>query len=192
MTYTKNPRGSALLIIVATIAMATVIVLITYQNIGQSNQLPLPAYTEAANDIRSAPQSKATTNDAEPKTTYNGRLIARAGVPIIEFNQTDYDNALEENKIVVLYFYANWCPLCKEEFPKMTQVFNSLSSDKLIGFRVNFNDSQTDDNEKELASEFGVAYQHTKVIIKNRERIMKSPETWTQDRYRQVINSLLE
>jgi len=172
--------------------MAAVIVLITYQGIGYDEGPSDPISGNVNQDVGSTPTTSGTAGESASKMAYNGRLIARAGVPIIEFNQTDYDNALDENKIIVLYFYSNWCPLCKEEFPKMTHVFNSLSSDALIGFRVNYNDSQTDDDERALASEFGVAYQHTKVIIKNRERIMKSPETWTQERYRQVINSLLE
>jgi hypothetical protein len=73
----------------------------------------------------------------------------------------------------------------------MQDTFNGLTTDKVIGFRVNYNDNQTDDNEKNLAREFGVAYQHTKVFVKNRDKILKSPEGWNKNRYTSEINKAL-
>lgn len=67
----------------------------------------------------------------------------------------------------------------------------SFSQPKLqivIGFRVNYNDNQTDNDECNLAREFGVAYQHTKIFVKNGTRILKSPEGWNKDRYLIEIN----
>ena len=50
---------------------------------------------------------------------------------------------------------------------------------------------RTDADEKNLAREFGVAYQHTKVLLKNGKRILKSPETWDKARYLKEINTAL-
>jgi len=107
------------------------------------------------------------------------------------FNKAQYDEALNSGKLIVLYYYANWCPICREEVPKLYGAFNELASDQVIGFRVNFNDSETDAEEVELAREHGVAYQHTKVFIKNGERILKSPETWDKKRYLDEIEKAL-
>lgn len=73
----------------------------------------------------------------------------------------------------------------------MQSAFNQLATDRVIGFRVNYNDNETDAAENSLASEFGVAYQHTKVAIKNGQRVLKSPESWDQARYLTEINKLL-
>ena len=110
---------------------------------------------------------------------------------LLDFNKDDYDQAFKSDKLIVLYFYANWCPICKAEFPLMVEAFNELNTDKVIGFRVNFNDNQTDENEEELAREYGVAYQHTKVFIRNGERIGKWPDGWDKNRYLLEINSRL-
>ena len=83
----------------------------------------------------------------------------------------------------MLYFYANWCPLCKKEQLDTFAAFNEINDPDLIGFRVNYRDGDDDDFEKELAKEFGVGYQHTKVILKNGERAGKFPDSWDKQRY---------
>jgi len=71
--------------------------------------------------------------------------------------------------------------------------FNELDTDgvEVIGFRVNYKDSATNENEESLAREHGVAYQHTKVFVKNGERILKAPDGWDKDRYLEEINNAL-
>lgn len=117
-------------------------------------------------------------------------VLDATGAPprLLEYNKTDFDAALASDTLIVLYFYANWCPICRLEFPKMQKAFEELSDDDVIGFRVSFNDNETTVEEEALAREHGVAYQHTKVFIKNGARILKSPEGWDKDRYIQEIN----
>jgi len=116
--------------------------------------------------------------------SYAGTVIAGTSAPLVDFNHADYEKVIASDKLVVLYFYANWCPVCKQETSEaLYPAFNELSSDGVVGFRVNYNDSETDGFEKDLAREFGVAYQHTKVFVKNGARVLKSPESWDKDRY---------
>lgn len=122
---------------------------------------------------------------------YSGTILAGTSAPLLDFVKADYNEAIKTDKLVILYFYANWCPICKAEFPKMQEAFNGLSTDKVVGFRVNYNDNQTDNDERNLAKEFGVAYQHTKVFVKNGQRVLKSPESWDKSRYESEINKAL-
>lgn len=122
---------------------------------------------------------------------YTGTVLAGKSAPLIDFNKADYDAAVKSDKLVALYFVANWCPICKVELPKLYAAFNELTIDKVIGFQVNYNDSDTDSNEKALASQFGVAYQHTKVFLKNGQRVLKSPESWSKEQHLSEINKAL-
>ncbi|MFY9484306.1 MAG: thioredoxin family protein [Patescibacteria group bacterium] len=145
----------------------------------------------------SSKNKKAQPADSIAQTTqssgYRGAVFAGKDSPLIDFNQSDYEQALKTDKLVLLYFYANWCPTCRTEvFDHLEPFFNELKSDNVIGFRVNFNDSDTIDTERELARQFGVPYQHTKVFLKNGERVLKSPESWDIERYKLEINKAIQ
>jgi len=129
--------------------------------------------------------------DGAMMAKYTGTVLAGKSAPLIDYNKEDYDAAVKSDKLVALYFVANWCPICKVELPKLYAAFNELTTDKVIGFQVNYNDSDTDANEKALASQFGVAYQHTKVFLKNGQRILKSPESWSKEQHLSEINKAL-
>src|SRR3989344_940988 len=111
--------------------------------------------------------SQATVPAADMSARYVGQVLAGQGSPLLDFTKQDFDVALASNKLIVLYFYADWCPICIKEFPIMQAAFNELTGSDVVGFRVNFNDNSTDEFEKTLAREYGVAYQHTKVFVKN-------------------------
>ncbi|MDQ3089842.1 MAG: thioredoxin family protein [bacterium] len=122
---------------------------------------------------------------------YEGKVLAGNSSPLLEFNKADYDTAIKSNKLVVLYFYANWCPTCKVEFPKAEAAFDTLTGEQVVGFRVNYKDNETSSDEVNLAREFGVPYQHTKVFIKGGKQVLKSPESWDTARYISEINKAL-
>jgi thiol-disulfide isomerase/thioredoxin len=119
-------------------------------------------------------------------------VLAGSSSPLLDFTKSSYDEAIASDKLVVLYFYASWCPLCKAEFPKMQSAFDGLTSDQVVGFRVNYNDGDTDLDEKNLARDFGIAYQHTKVFVRKGIQALKSPETWDEARYTDEITKALK
>jgi thiol-disulfide isomerase/thioredoxin len=167
---------------------------------------PVSAVVPPAPPVVTQPPAPATFNEtpvaptpapppapvmAEVTPIFTGRLLAGdlAKSPLLEFNQADYAQALKTDQLIVLYFYADWCPLCLAETETaLYPVFNQLTDSKVTGFRVNFKDSATDEAEESLARQFGIAYQHTKVLVKNGRSVLKSPATWIQADYQQQIN----
>jgi len=82
------------------------------------------------------------------------------------YDKQRYERAKSEGKGVLLYFYANWCPTCRVQEPIVEEVFSALVADeRVVGFRVNYNDSDTTPDGKELAMQTGVTYQHTFIVL---------------------------
>lgn len=131
-------------------------------------------------------------DDQMTKGGFSGKVLAGKASPYFEFNKADYEKSLQSGRVVFLNFYANWCPTCRAETPDLYSGFDALSTDKVIGFRVNYNDTDTDKDEKNLAKEFGITYQHTKVILQDGKKVF-GPETvsWDKETFLQEINNYL-
>jgi thiol-disulfide isomerase/thioredoxin len=114
---------------------------------------------------------------------WTGPRLAGTLSPYLAFTQQDYALAKESGKIILLYFYADWCPSCIAEQPRAHAAFDALNDPSIVGFRVNYRDAGTDDAEAGLAKEFGITVQHTKVILKGDDRLLKSLESWDRQRY---------
>ena len=130
----------------------------------------------------SSPQSSSSGG-----VQYRGTVLAGTSSKLLDFTETDYQAAILSDTLVVLYFYANWCPICRAEFPKMQAAFDQLDTSGVVGFRVNFNDNETNATEESLARQFGVAYQHTKVFLRDGKQVLKAPDSWDTDRYLKEI-----
>ncbi len=77
---------------------------------------------------------------------------------------TDQDFATTASSRRVLFFYASWCPTCRPVDKLLSENSSKVPGDVVI-FRVNYNDPETDDQEKELAKKYEITYQHTFVQV---------------------------
>lgn len=162
-------------------AVAIVILGFIFINDTQKSPTPSPA----------SPTQPESTISGQTAPGYKGKVLAGNPSPFLEFSKQDYEKALSENKIIVLNFYANWCPICRSEEPALYEGFNSLATDKIVGFRVNFKDSETDPDEEALAKDFKIPYQHSKVILKEGKEFSRSLDSWDKTTFDDEINKAL-
>lgn len=111
-----------------------------------------------------------------------GLIAGTQSAPYQEFTQVAYDQAIADGKKVFLHWYATWCPSCRAEQKVTQEYFNELDREDVIGFRVNYKDGDTDEDEEQLAREFGVTAQGTKVFLVNGERVHKTPQHFVVQR----------
>ncbi len=88
--------------------------------------------------------------------------MMKADSRYVPFSPTALSQAAGSRR--VLFFYANWCPTCKPADADFTANAAQLPSDVTL-IRVNYNDTETDQAEKDLAKKYGVTYQHTYVQL---------------------------
>ena len=109
-------------------------------------------------------EQNSISEQAEDKETSNYKL----------YSGREFENALNQNKVVVLYFAANWCPICREQEPINLEVMEGLEEDEeVVMFKVHILDNQTTDEGEKLAQKYAVVYQHTFVIIGSGEVVEK-------------------
>ena len=121
---------------------------------------------------------------------YKGQLIAGSleDVPYLRFNQADFDKAQSEGKAVYLYYYATWCSICAAERPGIFSAIDNLDRDDVVGFEVHFNDGQNNNEDNDIAREFGVFSQHTHVFIdKEGNLVEKTLNPLTEDAIQEKI-----
>ncbi|MFA6004966.1 MAG: thioredoxin family protein [Patescibacteria group bacterium] len=80
----------------------------------------------------------------------------------VEYSAAALEKAVTGRR--VLFFYASWCPTCRPADESFTQNSAKIPEDVTL-LRVNYNDPDTDQEEKDLAQKYGITYQHTFIQI---------------------------
>lgn len=80
----------------------------------------------------------------------------------VQYSKSTLDSASSNRR--VLFFYASWCPTCRPADANFSQNTDRLPEDLTV-IRVNYNDPETDQEERDLAKKYGITYQHTFVQI---------------------------
>lgn len=106
--------------------------------------------------------SKNTTKQEEAPGSINAPAQTASGQRYVVYSKSALNQAV--NKRRVLFFYANWCPICRPIDVEFKQNESKIPQDVVV-IRVNYNDSETSQEAKNLAQKYGVAYQHTFVQI---------------------------
>lgn len=77
----------------------------------------------------------------------------------LAYNETTFERFFAENRQIVLFFHASWCPTCKVLDEDITERLNELPSDTAI-LKVDY------DSYPDLKREYNITYQHTLIFIK--------------------------
>ncbi len=104
--------------------------------------------------LEQPPKELPSSNDSVEASSYE------------DFSEEKFQQALQEGKPVYLYFFASWCPTCREQNPRNEQIVPNHPGG-IVGFRAHTLDNQTSDVEKRYASEYNVFLQHTAIYFKD-------------------------
>lgn len=102
-----------------------------------------------------------TTPDAETMEDDEDKMMHAGFERYVEYSEEALTAASGRR---VLFFYASWCPTCKPADANFKANEAKIPEDLTV-IRVNYNDSETDEEEKDLAKKYGITYQHTYVQI---------------------------
>ncbi len=167
---TKTMKIGILIAIVFGIGLS---IILTNQLSGANNRKPELSTTPSTQESN---QVQVTAENPQPD--------ANATNSYQEFSDTVLLENLDKRRI--LFFYANWCPTCKAAEQDIQANMHQLPTDVVV-IRVNYNDTDTDDSEKELARNYAITYQHTFVYIDAQNNAIK---TWNGGQIKEIIANI--
>lgn len=106
-----------------------------------------------------------------------GKTLAKA-----EMTQTQFNDLLNTDKLVLLDFYADWCAPCKKMAPSLSEIQNEMGA-KVEVVKINA------DQNKTLVKSLNVSALPTLMLYKNKKLI------WTNSGYlskEEIVNRLVK
>ncbi len=156
----KNPI--IILVIVAVVAILGVGAYTLSQNSSQSDSMMQK--DDATMEKSESPEQEAMEKkegEAMMEKT-DDKMMRADSSRYVEYSKAVLDQSADKRR--VLYFYATWCPSCKQANEDFTANPSKIPEDVVV-IRTNYNDPNTDQEEKDLARKYGITYQHTFVQV---------------------------
>lgn len=99
------------------------------------------------------------------KNTEATSEIAEIPSKYINYSLEEYDRAILEKRILVLFFTSNWCVECNNQDIINNEVFDSLDKEGLVGLKIHILDSETTTETDALAKKFDITKENSLVIL---------------------------
>jgi thiol-disulfide isomerase/thioredoxin len=173
MRNKENTKGNILLIVIIVLAIVGLGFIgylmlakdndMNLQNISMVNETTTTDEMTGMNDIQddSMVGQDNMANDKDNVNNQTDDSSMAAGQYVVYSPQVLMQNS---DKKRVLFFYANWCPICQPADNEFKSNLDKIPNDVVL-VRVNYNDSDTDADEEGLADKYNITYQHTFVQI---------------------------
>ena len=129
------------------------------EKVAMAEKEAMKAKENAAMEEKKAMEKK---NDSSAGSEQDKMMKKDSASRYVEYSRSAYDQAAGKRR--VLYFYATWCPSCKTANEDFTANPNKIPEGVVV-IRTNYNDPNTDQEEKDLAKKYGITYQHTFVQV---------------------------
>lgn len=126
----------------------------------QKDETAMTESDKAMTDSGDAMTDTSTKNEAELMN--DDSMLMKADSHYVEYSSKVLADSANTKR--VLFFYANWCPTCRPADANFKANIGKIPTGVTL-IRVNYNDSDTDAEEKALADKYEVTYQHTFIQI---------------------------
>jgi peroxiredoxin len=123
---------------------------------------------------------------------YVASLPQALGVAPSEYTTDNFKLAQEEGKLVLLYFYTDWCPGCYVELMQLKKALKKFDPEELAVYVVDYKGEGVIAEEEELARDLKVDAKQTKVLIYHGKEVMRSADPWDEKRYTFELDTILK
>lgn len=82
-----------------------------------------------------------------------------------DYLKSDYDSAIKDHNVLVLYFTSNWCKECTDQDLLNVEVFSELNTPGVVGQRIHILDSESTTETAALAKKYDVVKEQSFVVV---------------------------
>jgi thioredoxin 1 len=100
--------------------------------------------------------------------------LAASPKALSEFNATAFEAAQAQGKLVVLDFYAPWCPVCRRQHKNLEEALGARKNSHIVSFLVNYDDSE------ELRKRHNVEGRSTLILFRGASEIARIKDSFTR------------
>lgn len=127
----------------------------------QPNPTAMPTPEPAPSPVAAIVQTPEAKSNADQPTILDTATIAQVGEPAPGFELTLFDGETLnlsdlEGKVVVLNFWASWCPPCRWEMPAFERIWQEYEDEGVVFVGVAVSDWEPD--ARAFAEQTGVTY----------------------------------
>jgi len=97
------------------------------------------------------------------------------------FAEEDFNEAINNDKLVLLDFHASWCGTCKAQEKPLKALLSEEFFSDVVAFRVDY------DNSAELKNQYNVQRQSTLVLLRGEEELSRSMGVTNKDELRSFL-----
>ena len=117
--------------------------------------------------IKALFMQKNSDNDGNTGNETNQNAVEVTETPSYykNYSKEDYDKAINEKRVLVLYFTSNWCQECIKQDTINTLSFEELNKEGAIGLKIHILDSETTTETDALSQKFDVTKEQSFVIL---------------------------
>jgi thioredoxin 1 len=108
-------------------------------------------------------------------------LAAHAATTQVNFTQAAFDAAQKEDKPILVYIEASWCPTCAKQRPIIQSLEKDPAFANLTIFSVDF------DTQKDVVKAFGVRMQSTLLAFHGKDERARSTGETNPDKIRDIL-----
>ena len=132
-----------------------------------------------------------STSEPPVKVVSESKVAADFTLTDMEGNQVSLSQY--RGKVVILNFWATWCPPCREEMPSMERLYRDYKDQGLVILAVN-----VDDNGKKAVGRFLQKTPHSfpilldsESLVRNSYGVFRFPESFIIDRNGIVVKKII-
>lgn len=109
----------------------------------------------------------------------------------IRYSEEVFNQKLSEGKIVVLSFYANWCPTCRQNQSFIEEGAQLLDASKYVVLTVHYKDDESKPEDDMIIQRYNIVGQHTFVVVGSQgKELGRSRQDFTNGLFNQWVTSV--